>query len=365
MDHFNSRPTSAKEVIIAYSLNYAMAKIAVYSAVVLLGFYLIYLTKFDYVNYTRADYTNVVIAIGMILYFGNYILKEISKLKKKLIISDKGITVENIFHSWKSIRKETVTRKKEHSSSAGFDYEGALLQFASSKGLVEVNLFAYKTNEETVTKLIKSFRNQYNQANRVETISSNNVFNNIIGFDAYLDLNEKESIKKEDEILKLAEANENDLIEYCRTDVYNKLDQLEFLYYVLSEDYKRWESFLVAEFIRMFEMSKTSDDATALIELIETITQDDNETLESQKIAQYLSKELDNKNPEIQLNALFLIEYWIDENTDQTIITKIKSKLQDPDRRVRWNAYRLIKDCTFIESSDIKLSFMDKIKGRF
>lgn len=365
MDHFNSRPTSAKEVVISYSLNYALARIAAYSILVFAGFYLIYNIKFDYANYKRADYAYLVIAIGMIFYFGNDIIKEISKLKKKLILSDKGITVENIFHSWKSIRKETVIKKEEHSKSAGFDYIGAILQFNSSKGAVEVNLFAYKTDEETVTKLIKSFRNQYNQTNRVETLSSNNVFNNIIGFDAYLDLKEKEAIKKEEEILRLAEANENDLIEYCRTDVYNKLDQLEFLYYVLSEDYKRWESFLVAEFIRMFEMSKTSDDATALIELIETITQDDNETLESQKIAQYLSKELDNKNPEIQLNALFLIEYWIDENTDQTIIAKIKSKLQDPDRRVRWNAYRLIKDCTFIESSNIKLSFMDKIKGRF
>lgn len=363
MNDINSRTTLPKETIINYSIKYLMLKVLGNLVFVALGFYFIYKIKFDYVTYTTTDYFALLIAFAFIFYYGKIVFKEIFSASNKIIISENGISINNVFHPWKTISKEKIFRRKEYTPKYRSEYEEVFLEFSSPKGNVEVKIDDYAIAEEKITQLLKEYREKFSPFHQVEV--KNNIFQNSMGFETYMKLSKKEAKKRIKDILALAETNESELLEYCKTDLLDKLDQLELIYFALSEKYQRWEKFLTHEFIRLFEMAKTSDRAEDLFSLAGEIFPDENRTEESNKACYYLYKELDNQNISIRLNALSLLDFWLDEDKiDNRIVNKIKSKIQDPNWKVRWTAYKILKENSYLNDDAVNISFIDKLRGK-
>mgnify|MGYP006351653041 FL=1 len=88
-------------------------------------------------------------------------------------------------------------------------------------------------------------------------------------------------------------------------------------------------------------------------------------TLEAENVRTELFNQINTPNSLIRLKTIQLINYWVDneilvKNTNLTF--KLKSKLNDENWKVRWNAHNLLKEN---EIEVDKLGIMDKIKAKF
>jgi len=192
------------------------------------------------------------------------------------------------------------------------------------------------------------------------------ILDSIIGYEEYSNLDFEASEKIEAETEKLCRDNIEELKRYCVDKLFSETDKINLIYYSLSEceNYSFWTDFLTKEFARVFEIAITQNKMDQLYPLLENITVDDSDSLDSEKVREMLVKELDNQKPEIRFNSLAL-DYWLDFNgvgIQQSVISKLRDKTKDTNWKIRWNAHKILTDRK-IQVKD--LSLMDKIRGRY
>lgn len=330
---------------------------------VILGFYLLILLRFDLDSIQKlklSDYFVIGISILFVFSFGKKVIIELLSFNKKIIFSKNGIEIDRKIYSWQNISKEKIISKKEYTSKYRIEYQENYLNFMHKNETVEVKIQSYNTDEHKIKLLLEKFKKNASNNNVVRS----GVFDRIISFDDYLELEEKKSEKVIKETQELFESNKNELIDFCKYSTYDVIGKLEFLYYALSDDFLKWENFLVEEFIRIFELAKKDNSINELLPILENIMPDENETITSSKIRGYLIKELDNKEINFRLKALQLLNCWIDEEQikkEPNIVNRITLSLQDADWRMRWNAHTVLK------GNDVnvpEMNFMDKLKGK-
>ena len=188
-----------------------------------------------------------------------------------------------------------------------------------------------------------------------------------IGYEEYSNLDFEASEKIEAETEKLCRDNIEELKRYCVDKLFSETDKINLIYYSLSEceNYSFWTDFLTKEFARVFEIAITQNKMDQLYPLLENITVDDSDSLDSEKVREMLVKELDNQKPEIRFNSLTLLDYWLDFNgvgIQQAVISKLRDKTKDTNWKIRWNAHKILTDRK-IQVKDLNL--MDKIRGRY
>lgn len=302
----------------------------------------------------------MLIAVVCIYSYGKWLLKEVSKFKNSATFSESGITINHTLYRWPNISHLKIFTKKEFDTEYNVDTNYCYLAFRCSNQSIELNIDDYNTDENEMKIIIEKYKSNKSAIKKL----NHNCFENIEGYENYLDLDEKDSEQLINDVLNLANENETDLIEYCKNDVYAKIDKLELIYLALSEKYLRWETFLTNEFIRIFEISKKNNTFKTLSHLLDNLIPNDDFTILSDKVRVYLTEEIDSKNLITQLKALEYLNYWLNEDIlkkEQHIHNKIKSKKTDKNWRIRYTAACVLEDNKY----PTKLQLIDKIKAKF
>lgn len=327
----------------------------------ILGFYLLSLVDIDELkNFNFNTYFIPILSFFFILAYGKRIFLELLNFKNKIIFSKNYLEVNNKIINWLDITKPKIISKKEYTSKYRIEYEEYYLSLFYKKEKIEIKIDNYNLNPEEFKSLINKYSTSKNTINLTDK-----TFKNIIGYEEYFELNEKESEKEVVKTLALCEKNIDELTKFCNNNLFIETDKINFIYYCLSEKPEKWDRFLTTEFLRVFKISLNNNNFNNLYPLLDNIMVDDIKTLEAENVRTELFNQINTTNLLIRLKTIQLINYWVDNeilanNTNLTF--KLKSKLNDENWKVRWNAYNILKEN---EIAVDKLGIMDKIKAKY
>ncbi len=103
------------------------------------------------------------------------------------------------------------------------------------------------------------------------------VFDSIMGYEEYSNLDFDASEKVEATTEKICRNNVEELKSFCEEKLFSETDKISLIYYSLSEceNYSFWNDFLTKEFIRVFEIAINQNKMEKLYPLLENITVDE------------------------------------------------------------------------------------------
>ncbi|RKS97867.1 hypothetical protein [Chryseobacterium defluvii] len=337
------------------------------SIFIILGFYFLNLTGFEYKKFSRQDYFILLIAGALIVGYAWKIIKkiiQISSNKAGLFISNRGIALHgNSLMNWNEIRNEKVITREERTDGSRYKTEVKYLSlFHQSKG-IELKIDDLDIADYTLEQYLKIYRERFNQTiDNSSEKETRSVFESIINIDALLSLSEKELDNEIKKINSLAEKYPQDLAKYCETIVDFKESNLNTIYFALSENSDIWGDFLASEFIRLFEKAKISKDQEIYHVMDEIICDS-----YFPKVTTYLYNELNNTYDRIRLKALWYMDSWMDfENIQKNdhMVQKIVKMLKDNHWKIRWMANNVLTNFNIFQKEEIEISFIDKLKGK-
>lgn len=353
-----------EKIEIRYSILYSILKIIGNLVFVGLGFYILSLIKFDeWTEFKISDYLFLIVPILFIYLFGKKIIVEFLNFNKKIIFSEAGLEFNKKFYEWNNIKKQEVVLEKDYSGKYSSKYEELYLRFEYFKETVLINVEDYKTTEDEIKTLLTKYSKKIKSTNT--STNNKSSLSEIIGFEDYMDLDEEDSEEEIKTTEKICKKNIEQLKMYCAQNLFTETDKISFIYYSLSENSINWEAFLTTEFLRVYEISLIENKITELFPVLQNILIDNNDAVNSDKIREKLTKELDNKNLLIRFQTLELLSYWIDNETllkNPYIVSKLKQKLKDENWKIRWQVNSLLKRNAILVEN---LSLMDQLKGKF
>lgn len=325
------------------------------------GFYLLSLVKVEELKvFTFNNYFFPALSLIFIFFYGKRIILELLNFKNKIIFTKEQLQINSNVYKWIDISKQKIIAKKEYTPKYRIEYEEFYLSLCHKKDIIEIKIDNYSVNSDEFKELL----NKYSKSNTY-TNSTNKSFSNIIGYEEYFELNKSDSEKEISRTLTLCEKNKEELIKFCEENTLNEPDKINFIYYCLSEEPKKWDKFLTNEFLRVYKLAIISNNFDTLFPMLENIMVDNIDTGEVEIIRTELFNNLNSTNLLIRLKTIQLINYWVDKDIlikNPVLTLKLKSKLDDENWKVRWNAHNLLKE-NEIEVDN--LGIMDRIKAKY
>lgn len=344
---------------IQYSIKKSLSSSIFDYVIFILGFYLLSLVKIEELKvFTVNNYLIPSLSSIFIFFYGKRIITELLNFKNKIIFSKEQLQINNNVYKWTNISKQKVITKKEYTPKYKIEYDEFYLSLCHKKEMIEIKIDNYSLNSDEFKELLIKF-------SKSKTNSINKSFTNIIAYEEYLELDESDSEKEVSRTLTLCKKNINELIKFCEENTFIESDKVNFIYYCLSDEPKKWDKFLTNEFLRVYKLALISNGFNTLFPLLENIMVEDIATKEAEIIRKELFNQINSTNLSIRLKTIQLINYWVDKDIliKKPVLTlKLKSKLDDENWKVRWNSHYVLKE-NEIEVDNLRV--IDSIKAKY
>ncbi|MFP3594680.1 hypothetical protein [Chryseobacterium sp. SIMBA_038] len=362
------------EININYSKLLSVISLIGYLIFIILGTYFINMIGFDYKKYDRGHFLMMGIGLYLIIAYSIKIVKILKKILEidVLVISDNGIILNSDKMIWADIKKEKIIVKQETTEFSKYQSDVKYLTFNYKNKKIEFKIDDLDAPDYFIEQYLKIYRSR-TEKNNFRSISSHqielvSIFEDIINTDDLFLLEEQELNKQLEEIKSIAKSNPQELKTYCASIIDFKQNNLGSIFYALSEESEIWGDFLSSEFIRLFELAKTSDESKEIFNVLDEILYDFEPNQTSQKVVDYLYQELSNKNDKIRLKALSLIDLWLDENHMQksnVVLQKMVKMTKDENWKIRWVANDTLSNYGIFNEDEIAIPYKDKMKAKF
>ncbi len=186
--------------------------------------------------------------------------------------------------------------------------------------------------------------------------------------DKYLDLSKAEQEKLLDDILLFANSNKTELINFCHRTEPGQFCTLELVYEALAKDTETWGDFIYDEFKRIIEGAKTSADPFLYTSCLDVGFCFGNKNAPyAQRIISLLAGELDSPLDGLRHRVLWFLSDWVAEGNElkhASIIEKMADKIRDPNWKIRYLAYILLKERQLPSGYKLKLGFWDMFRAK-
>lgn len=299
------------------------------------------------------------VSITFIYSYGKALVIELLNFNKKIIFSNNGVEYDEKKFEWNNISKPKVISKKGYENK--FEIEEVLLTFQYKTEKIEIKIDNYNTNSEEISSLLKKYKGNSSIS---QMHIKGNVFDDIIGYEDYIELDENKSEKAIANTIKICSENTDNLKQFCEKNLFKESDKINFIFYCLSEYSKNWDTFLTTEFLRIYEISILENKISELFPLLENITVEDIESQNASKIREKLTYQLNSNNIIIRFKTLELLRYWVDADilkVNKNITTKIRAMQNDQNWKIRWNAHKILEENNVFSSN---LIFVDKLRAK-
>lgn len=346
---------------IKYSIKKSLLNSVFDYIIVIFGFYLLSLVEIDKLKvFSFNNYFLPTLSSIVIFFHGKRIILELLNFKNKIIFTKEQLQINSNVYKWTDISKQKIITKKESASNSKREYEEFYLSLCHKKEIIEIKIDNYSLNSDEFKELLI----KYSKSN-INTNSTNKSFSNIIGYEEYFELNESDSEKEVSRTLTLCKKNIDELIKFCEENTFSETDKVNFIYYCLSGEPKKWDEFLTNEFLRVYKLALISNNFNTLFPLLENIMVEDIDTKQAEIVRTELFNQINSTNLLTRLKTIQLINCWVDKDIlmkNPVLTLKLKSKLDDENWKVRWNTHNVLKE-NEIEVDN--LGIMDSIKAKY
>ncbi|PBI87110.1 hypothetical protein BSF41_30790 [Flavobacterium sp. ACN2] len=356
-----------EKTVLNYSIKGGVFHIVWNMVFVVLGIYFLSLINVEKITFKFTDLVLPIVAILFIIVYGKKAVMTLFNFHKKIIFSQEGLELNEIFYEWKDIVFPRVIAKTEHTAKYNLSYKEFYLTFIYKQKTIEIKIDDYDVSEYEIKELLKKYTPKFTPS----TMSENKTvykpihnFDQIITLDEYYDLEHEDSEEAIKDIQKLAVKDLDGLKRFCENQLFTQSDKVSFVYYSLSEDEEidKWADFLSDEFNRVYQIALNQNKIKALSPVLTEIFVENITSYNADRVRETLLKGLDHKNVEIRLSALEFLPDWIDEQvlkSNPTIVSKLRQKLKDPEWKIRWETSKLLEQNKIAFES---LSTLDKLR---
>ncbi|WP_289660603.1 HEAT repeat domain-containing protein [Flavobacterium panacagri] len=356
-----------EKTVLNYSIKGGVFHIAWNMVFVVLGIYFLSLINIEKIRFKFGDLVLPIVAVLFIIVYGKKAVMTLFNFHKKIIFSQEGLELNEIFYEWKDIIFPRVIAKTEHTAKYNLSYKEFYLTFVYKQKTIEIKIDDYDVSENEIKELIKKYTPKFTPS----TMSENKIvyepihdFDQIITLEQYYDLEHEDSEEAIQDVQKLAVKDLDGIKRFCENQLFTQPDKVSFVYYSLSEDedIDKWADFLSDEFSRVFQIALNQNKIKELTPVLYEILVEDISSYNAGQVRQTLLKGLDHKDLETRLKALEFLQDWIDEEvlkSNLTIVSKLRQKLKDPEWKMRWKASKLLEQYKITFES---LSTLDKLR---
>lgn len=356
-----------EKTVLNYSIKGGVFHIAWNMVFVILGIYFLSLINVEKIRFKFGDLFLPIVAVLFIIVYGKKAVMTLFNFHKKIIFSQEGLELNEIFYGWKDIIFPRVIIKTEHTAKYNLSYKEFYLTFVYKQETIEIKIDDYVVSESEIKELLKKYTPKFTPS----TMSENKTvyqpirdFDQIITLEQYYDLEYEDSEEAIKDIQKLAVKDIDGVRRFCENQLFTQSDMVSFVYYSLSEDedIDKWADFLSDEFSRVYQIALNQNKIKELTPVLYEILVEDISSYNSGRVRETLLKGLDHKNFETRLNALEFLSDWIDEQvlkSNPNIVSKLRQKLKDPEWKIRWETSKLLERNKIAFES---LSTLDKLR---
>lgn len=356
-----------EKTVLNYSIKGGVFHIIWNMVFVVLGIYFLSLINVEKFTFKFSNLVLPIVAVLFIVVYGKKAVMTLFNFHKKIIFSQEGLELNEIFYEWKDIVFPRVIVKTEHTAKYNLSYKEFYLTFVYKQKTIEIKIDDYDVSENEIKELLKKYTPKFTPS----TMSENKVvyqpihdFDQIITLDEYYDLEYEDSEEAIKDIQKLAVKDLESVKRFCENNIYAQPDKVRFVYYALSEDedLDKWADFLSDEFRRVYQIGLEQNKVKELSSVINEIIVETIDSYGAERVREILLKGLDHKNFETRLNALEFLPDWIDEQVlkaNPSIVSKLRQKLKDPEWKIRWEVSKLLERNKIAFES---LSTLDKLR---
>lgn len=356
-----------EKTVLNYSIKGGVFHIAWNMVFVVLGIYFLSLINLEKIRFKFGDLVLPIIAVLFIIIYGKKAVMTLFNFHKKIIFSQEGLELNEIFYEWKDIIFPRVIAKTEHTAKYNLSYKEFYLTFVYKQKTIEIKIDDYDVSENEIKELIKKYTPKFTPS----TMSEEKIiyepihdFDQIITLEQYYDLEHEDSEEAIKDVQKLAVKDLDGIKRFCENQLFAQPDKVSFIYYSLSEDedIDKWADFLSDEFSRVFQIALNQNKMKELSPVLYEILVEDISSYNAGRVRETLIKGLDHKDLETRLKALEFLEDWIDEEvlkSNSIVVSKLRQKLKDPEWKMRWKASKLLEQYKIVFES---LSTLDKLR---
>ncbi|MFD2941730.1 hypothetical protein ACFS3A_16930 [Flavobacterium notoginsengisoli] len=356
-----------EKTVLNYSIKGGVFHIVWNMVFVVLGIYFLSIINVEKIRFKFGDLVLPIVAVLFIIVYGKKAVMTLFNFHKKIIFSQEGLELNEIFYEWKDIIFPRVIAKTEHTAKYNLSYKEFYLTFVYKQKTIEIKIDDYDVSENEIKELIKKYTPKFTPS----TMSENKTvyepiydFDQIITLEQYYDLEHEDSEEAIKDVQKLAVKDLDGIKRFCENQLFVQPDKVSFIYYSLSEDedIDKWAGFLSDEFSRVFQIALNQNKIKELTPVLYEILVEDISSYNAGQVRQILLKGLDHKDLETRLKALEFLQDWIDEEvlkSNSIVVSKLRQKLKDPEWKMRWKASKLLEHYKIAFES---LSTLDKLR---
>ncbi|SFD57281.1 HEAT repeat domain-containing protein [Flavobacterium phragmitis] len=356
-----------EKTVLNYSIKGGVFHIAWNMVFVVLGIYFLSIINIEKIRFKFGDLVLPIVAVLFIIVYGKKAVMTLFNFHKKIIFSQEGLELNEVFYEWKDIVFPRVIVKTEHTAKYNLSYKEFYLTFVYKQKTIEIKIDDYNVSENEIKELLKKYTPKFTPS----TISEEKTiyepildFDQIITLDHYYDLEHEDSEEAIKDVQKLAVKDLDAVKRFCENQLFVQPDKVSFIYYSLSEDedIDKWADFLSDEFSRVFQIALNQNKMKELTPVLYEILVEDISSYNAGRVRETLLKGLDHKDLETRLKALEFLQDWIDEEvlkSNSIVVSKLRQKLKDPEWKMRWKAGKLLEQYKIAFES---LSMLDKLR---
>ncbi|MBW1655505.1 HEAT repeat domain-containing protein [Flavobacterium quisquiliarum] len=356
-----------EKTVLNYSIKGGVFHIAWNMIFVVSGIYFLSIINIEKIRFKFGDLVLPIVTVLFIIVYGKKAVMTLFNFHKKIIFSQEGLELNEIFYEWKDIIFPRVIAKTEHTAKYNLSYKEFYLTFVYKQKTIEIKIDDYDVSENEIKELIKKYTPKFTPS----TTSENKIvyepihdFDQIITLEQYYDLEHEDSEEAIQDVQKLAVKDLDEIKRFCENQLFTQPDKVSFIYYSLSEDedIDKWADFLSDEFSRVFQIALNQNKIKELTPVLYEILVEDISSYNAGQVRQTLLKGLDHKDLETRLKALEFLQDWIDEEvlkSNSFVVSKLRQKLKDPEWKMRWKASKLLEQYKIAFES---LSTLDKLR---
>ncbi|WP_125932426.1 HEAT repeat domain-containing protein [Hymenobacter glacialis] len=165
------------------------------------------------------------------------------------------------------------------------------------------------------------------------------------------------------ELLQTINLAPKEFIESFHSEKFDYLNNLPIIYEALSNDLNNWADFFLAELKRLIATAKAGDSPKRVLTHLDELSFIDAEIFKHRDaFVAILSAELDNPHRTFRYYAISLLPDFIRQD-DTSATNKLRGRLQDPDWRIRYWAFKALQDLDKLSSTD-RLSVPDMLRSK-
>ncbi|KAF2340351.1 HEAT repeat domain-containing protein [Flavobacterium tistrianum] len=356
-----------EKTVLNYSIKGGVFHIAWNMVFVVLGIYFLSLINVEKITFKFTDLVLPIVAVLFIIVYGKKAVMTLFNFHKKIIFSQEGLELNEVFYEWKDIIFPRVIAKTEHTAKYNLSYKEFYLTFVYKQKTIEIKIDDYNVSENEIKELLKKYTPKFTPS----TMSENKIvyepihdFDQIITLEQYYSLEHEDSEEAIQDVQKLAVKDLDGIKRFCENQLFVQPDKVSFIYYSLSEDedIDKWADFLSDEFSRVFQIALNQNKIKELTPVLYEILVEDISSYNTGQVRETLLKGLDHKDLETRLNALEFLQDWSDEEvlkSNSIVVSKLRQKLKDPEWKMRWKASKFLEQYKIAFES---LSALDKLR---